>query len=127
MHWHRWTITLGALSLIALAVPVTTALAQHDRQQHGGEDRGGADRGGADRGGDDRGGGDRGRRDWGGHRHGGGGRGDQGFRGGGAGGFAFGAMLGYYGGRPYYCRNHRHWRWSHRLQRYVYSTRSAYC
>ena len=35
-------------------------------------------------------------------------------------GMALGAALGSYSGRPYYCRNHHHWRWSHRLGRYVY-------
>ena len=37
-----------------------------------------------------------------------------------------GAALGSYGGRPYYCRHHHHWRWSHRLGRYVYDYRN-YC
>ena len=41
-------------------------------------------------------------------------------------GVALGAALGYYGGHPYYCRHHHHWRWSYRLGRYVYDYRN-YC
>jgi len=43
------------------------------------------------------------------------------------GGLALGAILGNYAGRPYYCRNHHHWRWSNRQQRYVYYYRGGYC
>jgi hypothetical protein len=42
------------------------------------------------------------------------------------GGLALGAALGYYAGHPYYCRNHRHWRWSSYYQRYVYYN-GGYC
>ena len=43
------------------------------------------------------------------------------------GGSGYGIIIGYYGGHPYYCRNHRHWRWSNRMQRYVYSNRGGWC
>jgi len=35
-------------------------------------------------------------------------------------GLALGAALGNYGGHPYYCREHRHWRWNARYRRYAY-------
>lgn len=38
----------------------------------------------------------------------------------------WGAVLGYDGRYPSYCRNHRHWRWSAHRHGYVF-TRGAYC
>jgi hypothetical protein len=56
-----------------------------------------------------------------------GGYGDRGYGAGALiGGLALGAALGYYSGHPYYCRNHRHWRWSPYYQRYVYYN-GGYC
>jgi hypothetical protein len=43
------------------------------------------------------------------------------------GGLALGVALGTYGGRPYYCRHHHHWRWSHRRHAYVYDYNGGYC
>ncbi len=42
-------------------------------------------------------------------------------------GIMLGAAIGSYGGRPYYCRHHRHWRWNRRWHRYVYFPRGGYC
>jgi opacity protein-like surface antigen len=39
----------------------------------------------------------------------------------------WGAVLGYDGRYPHYCRNHRHWRWNARRHAYVYSYRGGYC
>ncbi|HEY3887041.1 MAG TPA: hypothetical protein VGL73_00600 [Caulobacteraceae bacterium] len=63
-------------------------------------------------------------------RHGGydRGRGGRGFPAGAfIGGLALGSALGYYAGRPYYCRNHHHWRWSPYYHRYVYYYQGGYC
>lgn len=126
MHFRKLTMAVATLGLGFFALPVTS-MAQHDNGQHGGGGRdggpsgghqGGGDRGGNDHGGDH--GGDRGRGGYGGDR----GRG--GYGGGGA-GFGMGVMLGYYAGHPYYCRHHRHWRWSNRRQAYVYVYRNGSC
>jgi len=69
------------------------------------------------------------------HQGGGGGYyrggGGYGYRGGGGGGLvaglALGAALGYYAGHPYYCRDHRHWRWNPYYGRYVYYYGGGYC
>ncbi len=106
MGYQNLTMTLAALGLAMALVPASTAMAQGHGGQHGG---GGGHSGG--QGGGGHGGG--------GH---GGGYGGGGYGGGGYGGvgFGLGAILGYYAGRPYYCRHHRHWRWSNHQQRYVY-------
>jgi len=91
------TAAIAALSLGVAMAPAFDAFAQDHH------DRGGDNRGGDNRGGD---------------RH------DEGRGRDATGalitGMAIGAALGSYNGRPYYCRNHHHWRWSHRLGRYVY-------
>jgi hypothetical protein len=93
------TAAVAALSLMTAVAPATDAFAQHwrgDNGYHGGYNRGY----------------------------------NRGYRGNPAGailgGLALGAALGYYAGHPYYCRNHRHWRWSPYYHRYVYYN-GGYC
>jgi hypothetical protein len=94
------TAAVAAISLVTAVAPAVDAVAQ---PYHGGP---------------------------GGYGYRGGPRGGYGYRGNNAGaligGLALGAALGYYAGRPYYCRNHRHWRWSAYYQRYVYYN-GGYC
>jgi hypothetical protein len=93
------TAAIAAISLITAIAPAADAVAQHypgGRGYHGGY----------------------------GYRDG------RGYRGNPAGailgGLALGAALGYYSGHPYYCRNHRHWRWNPYYHRYVYYN-GGYC
>ena len=131
MQFSKLTIAIAALGMVAGVVPVSSAIAQERGGQHGGGGGGQHAGGGEHGGGEHQGGGDRG---GGGHqgdgRQGGGynrgGNYGHGYGYGGA-GFALGAILGYYGGHPYYCRHHRHWRWSNRLQTYVYYNNGGYC
>ncbi|WP_353226534.1 hypothetical protein [Novosphingobium sp.] len=126
-RFTKWAIALAALGLTCGGLSAAPAMAQQQGDGHPGGGQDHRDNGrGHDNGrgpdhnrgrGPDRGG-DRGF----GHR----GFDNRGFDNRGR-GFAFGVVLGTYGGRPYYCRNHRHWRWSNRQQRYVYATRRAYC
>jgi hypothetical protein len=113
MQSRTLTMFLVMLGLVAGAMPASSALAQ-DRHQGPGQHNGGQHDGG--------------------DRHAGGPRhGDRGRHGAGpywrnrhdarGPGFGLGIVIGTYGGRPFYCRNHRHWRWNYRLQRYVYAPR----
>ncbi len=119
MDVRKMFVTLSALGLAAGVLPVAPAVAQHQSEAHGG---GGGGHGG---GGQMHGGGGGG--------HGGGGqmhgyRGGHGYGGGYGGARAgWGRGFGYYAGYPWYCREHRHWRWSRRLQTYVYWTGGGYC
>ena len=110
------TAAVAALSLGVAMAPAVDAFAQN---HHGGGGHGGGGHSGGGHGGYHGGGGGY---HGGGYHHGGG------YGAGGAllAGIAVGSALGYYGGHPYYCRDHHHWRWSHRLGRYVYDYR-AYC
>ncbi len=80
---------IAAVAALTLAGALAPAMSAL-AEDHRGEDRGGDRR-------DHRGGGD----------------------GGLIAGLALGAALGSYAGRPYYCRDHHHWRWSRRYNRYV--------
>ena len=123
MSIRKLKIVLTAIGL-AVALSASGAIAQ---DHGGGEHGGGHDGGGGHAGAQHEGGGAHGRAE--GFQGGRGGDHD-GFghdHGGGGGGFLLGAILGYYGGHPYYCRNHRHWRWSNHQQRYVYYTRGGAC
>jgi hypothetical protein len=100
------TAAVAALSLVTAVAPAVNAVAQ---PRHGGPGGYGFH---------------------GGYPGGYGYRGGRGYRGNDAGaligGLALGAALGYYAGRPYYCRNHRHWRWNPYYHRYVYYN-GGYC
>jgi hypothetical protein len=125
------TAAIAALTLFGAAAPAIDASAQD--HHGGGEHHGGGGGGGGDHhgggGGGGFGGGYHGGGGYGGGYHGGGGYGG-GYRDGGDGGvlagLALGAALGYYAGHPYYCREHRHWRWSRRYHHYVYYD-GGYC
>jgi len=122
MTSRLFTAAVAALSLVTAVAPAMDAMAQgHHSGGGGGHSGGGGGRGGGGGGGFRGGGG-------GGYRGGGGG-----YRGGGGygagaliGGLALGTALGYYAGRPYYCRHHRHWRWSPYYHRYSYYD-GGYC
>lgn len=140
MNMKKLMFTVAALGLTSAGLPAVPARAQDQNQinqnPHGGHGdhrdhpmNGGQmnDGRGDHRGGQDwRGGGgnhrdyrdyrDHGRNDWRGHR---------GYRHG-HDHPEWGAVLGYDGRYPSYCRNHRHWRWSARRHGYVF-TRGAYC
>lgn len=115
-----FTAAVAALTLLGAAAPSVSALAQHPKGAGGSHTAGGSHGGGGGTHTAAVGGG-----------HGGGGGGGRGYRGGGGGAGAFGAgillgaVLGTYGGHPYYCREHHHWRWSNRRQAYVYDYRSS--
>jgi hypothetical protein len=111
MTSRLFTAAVAALSLVTAVAPAMDAMAQG---HHSG---GGGGRGGG--GGGFRGGG-------GGGYRGGGGRGGGFGAGALIGGLALGTALGYYAGRPYYCRHHHHWRWSPYYHRYVYYN-GGYC
>ena len=115
-----FTAAVAALTLLGAAAPSVSALAQHPKGAGGSHTAGGSHGGGGGTHTAAVGGG-----------HGGGGGGGRGYRGGGGGagavgaGILLGAVLGTYGGHPYYCREHHHWRWSNRRQAYVYDYRSS--
>jgi len=117
MKFKNILLTLAALGLSGTVLAASPAMAQEHGGRHG---SGGGHAGGDNRGGGHGGGGN--------HAHdghsGGGDRGGRGYRGGHP---EWGGALGYYAGYPWYCREHRHWRWSNRRQAYVYSTRGGYC
>jgi len=137
MNMKKLMFTVAALGLTSAVLPAVPARAQDQNQinqnphgDHGdhrdhpmnggqmndgrGDYRGGQDwRGG---GGNHRDYRDHDRNDWRGHR---------GYRHG-HDHPEWGAVLGYDGRYPSYCRNHRHWRWSARRHGYVF-TRGAYC
>jgi hypothetical protein len=132
MTSRLFTAAVAALSLITAVAPAMDAMAQGHHSGGGGHSAGGG--GGGRGGGGGSGGGGRGGGGGGGY-HGGGGGGYRGggYRGGGGygagaliGGLALGTALGYYAGRPYYCRGHHHWRWSPYYHRYVYYN-GGYC
>lgn len=111
MHFKNMVIALAALGLVGTGLAATPAMAQEHRD---GDRRGGEHAGENDHR-------ERDHRQWD-HR---GGEGYRNYRGGRH--PEWGGVLGYYGGYPWYCRQHRHWRWSVRRQAYVYSIRSGYC
>jgi len=119
MTSRLFTAAVAALSLVTAVAPAMDAVAQgHHNTGGGGHSSGGGGGGGG------RGGGGGGYHGGGGYR---GGRGGGGFGAGALiGGLALGAALGSYAGHPYYCRNHRHWRWSPYYRRYVYYN-GGYC
>jgi len=116
------TAAMAALVFIGATAPAVGALAADHQGGGGGGHAAAAGHAGGHSAGGYRGGGG------GGYYRGGGG---YGYRGGGGGGLvaglALGAALGYYAGHPYYCRDHRHWRWNPYYGRYVYYYGGGYC